>query len=74
MHLHLDGEITVDIAKKLAELQKITLPTYNDHELLDFLSVKDKCKDLDEFLQYFKFPLMLLQTKEGISEAVYLFM
>lgn len=30
LHLHLDGAITVEIAKELARLQDITLPADND--------------------------------------------
>ena len=41
LHAHLDGCITVDIAKKLAALQQITLPAATDEELLSLLSVPD---------------------------------
>ena len=43
LHAHLDGSVTVDIAKKLAALQNIALPTDNDEELLTLLSVPDSC-------------------------------
>ena len=70
LHIHLDGAITLDIAKKLAEIQNITLPTNNDTELEKLLSVPDDCKSLDEFLKCFDFPSSLMQTKEGLSESV----
>lgn len=44
LHAHLDGSVTVDIAKKLAALQNIALPTDNDEELLALLSVPDSCE------------------------------
>lgn len=69
LHLHLDGAITVDIAKQLASLQNINLP-YNDTELERLLTVPDDCESLDKFLECFKLPLTLLQTKEGLTEAV----
>ncbi len=72
LHAHLDGSITVDIAKKLAELQNISLPTKNDKELLSLLSVPESCESLNDFLKCFDLPLTLLQTKEGLTEAVYL--
>lgn len=71
LHLHLDGAITPQIAKKLAVLQKIELP-YEGEQLSRVLSVGEDCQSLNEFLQCFDLPLKLLQTKEGISEAVYL--
>ena len=70
LHLHLDGAITVDIAKKLASLQNIKLPTDDDEELEKLLSVPDDCESLNDFLECFELPLTLLQTPQGLSEAV----
>ena len=70
LHLHLDGAITLDIAKKLASLQNIKLPTDNDEELEALLSVPDDCESLNDFLECFELPLTLLQTPEGLTEAV----
>jgi adenosine deaminase len=70
LHLHLDGAITLDIAKKLASLQNIKLPTDDDEELEKLLSVPDDCESLNDFLECFELPLSLLQTPEGLSEAV----
>jgi len=70
LHLHLDGAITVDIAKKLASLQKIKLPTNDDKKLESLLTVKEDCRNLDDFLNCFGLPVSLLQTYEGIREAV----
>ena len=72
LHAHLDGCITVDIAKKLAALQQITLPAATDEELLSLLSVPDTCENLNDFLKCFDLPLSLLQTEEALEEAVYL--
>ncbi len=70
LHCHLDGSITLDIAKKLAVLQNIELPAKSDDALLEKLSVPEDCESLNDFLQCFGLPLRLLQTKEGITEAV----
>jgi adenosine deaminase len=70
LHLHLDGAITLDIAKKLAALQNIELPKKTDKELQAILSVQENCQSLTHFLECFKVPLSLLQTREGIREAV----
>lgn len=72
LHAHLDGCITVDIARKLAALQQITLPAAKDNELLSLLSVPDSCEDLNDFLKCFDLPLSLLQTEEALEEAVVL--
>ena len=70
LHCHLDGSITLEIAKKLGALQNIELPAKTDEGLLKKLSVPEDCESLNDFLQCFGLPLRLLQTKEGISEAV----
>ena len=72
LHLHLDGAFTVDIAEKLADLQGIELPTRDRNELKRLLTVPEGCANLTEFLNCFELPISLIQTKEGISEAVYL--
>ena len=72
LHLHLDGAITPDIAKDLAALQKIKLPYKDERELEKALMVSKDCRSLNEFLECFKLPCSLLQTKEGIARAVYL--
>lgn len=69
IHLHLDGSITIDILKELARIQEMPLP-YTDDELLDLLQVSDDCSDLNEYLEKFPFPLLFLQTKEGLSKSV----
>ena len=70
LHCHLDGCITVEIAKKLGEIQNIILPAKNDEELLEKLSVPQNCRNLNDFLKCFELPCKLLQTKEAISLAI----
>ena len=71
LHLHLDGAITVEIARRLAALQNIDLPA-DDRELEKRLTVSEGCQNLTEFLECFALPCALLQTPEGLSEALYL--
>lgn len=70
LHLHLDGAITVPIARKLAALQTLTLPSDDGQTLLSLLSVPSDCRSLNDFLKCFSLPLSLMQTREGIREAV----
>ena len=70
LHLHLDGAVTVEIAKQLAELQNIKLPAADDEELKRLLTVPADCESLNDFLECFDLPLSLMQTPEGLSEAV----
>lgn len=70
LHLHLDGAITTEIAKELARLQGITLPAAGGRELRSLLCVPESCESLNDFLKCFELPLTLMQTREGIREAV----
>lgn len=70
LHQHLDGSISVSIAKKLAAMQNIDLP--DENTLAKLLSVEPDCRDLNQYLEKFALPLSLLQTREAISESVYL--
>lgn len=69
LHIHLDGSISVESAKQLAQMQNIPIPQ-SDEELTSKLRVPDSCHDLNEFLEKFDFPCSLIQTKEGLTCAV----
>ena len=70
LHLHLDGALTLEIAKELAAIQNIELPGGSDEELETLLRVPEDCESLNDFLKCFELPLSLMQTPEGLSEAV----
>lgn len=72
LHLHLDGAITLPIAKRLAQLQNQILPVSSDEDLAQLLCIPKSCEDLNEYLKRFDLPISLLQTKESISEAVFM--
>ena len=69
LHLHLDGSMSIQAARKLARLQDITLDM-SDEELRKQLQVEEGCKDLNEYLEKFDFPGKLLQTSVGITESI----
>ena len=53
LHLHLDGAITLPIAKRLAQLQNQTLPASSDEKLAQLLCIPKSCEDLNEYLKPF---------------------
>ncbi|MBE6693565.1 MAG: adenosine deaminase [Ruminococcaceae bacterium] len=68
LHLHLDGSLSADCVRQLGQMQEIDVP---DGDVLDrMLSVSEGCRDLNEYLEKFDFPLSLLQTEEAIAYAV----
>lgn len=70
LHLHLDGAISMESARQLAQMQGIDIPE-SDDDLRKLMRVSPTCKDLNEFLEKFAFPCSLIQTPNGLSTAVY---
>lgn len=70
LHCHLDGSISVEIARKLAALQGISLPSEDEGELEKLFSVPESCESLTEFLKCFEWPGRLLQSQVALREAV----
>lgn len=68
LHLHLDGSLSPDCVRALGKMQGIDVP--DGDELDKMLSVSEGCRDLNEYLEKFAFPLSLLQTEEAIAYAV----
>ena len=68
LHVHLDGSLSLEAVRHLAGMQNIE--TGNDEELTGKLSVSSDCKDLNEYLEKFEFPLQLLQTREAVRYSV----
>ena len=68
LHLHLDGALSIDNCKKIAKIQNINIP--DDNEISKMMTVSEDCNDLNEFLTKFDFALSLLQTPEGIENAI----
>ncbi len=71
LHLHLDGSLDVNMVKRLADIDDISLDL-SDSEIKSRLSVSEGCRDLNEYLEKFDFPCSLLQTEAQISESVYM--
>lgn len=63
LHIHLDGSLDINNVslktnKSISELQKIMM-------------VKEECKDLNEYLEKFDYPISIMQTKEELEESMY---
>ena len=65
LHLHLDGSMSVAMARRIAEAGGMELDL-SDDELRERLTVHEDCRDLNEYLARFDFPLSLLQTRDQL--------
>lgn len=69
LHLHLDGSLSLQTVRELAAMQGLVLPA-DDGELVAQLRVDAGCRDLNDYLAKFPFPVSLLQTADAIRTAV----
>lgn len=68
LHLHLDGSLSIDVVRTLAEGIGYDFGGKNIKELL---SVGDHCESLPEYLKCFDLPGLLLQTEAALELAAY---
>lgn len=70
LHLHLDGSMTADEVIHLAERARIEIGDNSRESVRRRLSVPKSCKSLNDYLNAFTLPNLVLQTAYGISYAV----
>lgn len=70
LHLHLDGSLSPELVKQLAELQNVPLPTESLGDLEKLLSVPPDCDNLNQYLRCFELPVSVLQSGEALTMAV----
>lgn len=66
LHLHLDGSLSRESVTELCSMQGLEIP----NNLKELLCCPKDCRDLNEYLRCFEFPLTLLQTEDAITYAV----
>lgn len=71
LHLHFDGSLFPRTILELAREQQISLPAEDPDELKLFLTAPEDCESLNEYLEKFDLPLLVLQTKEAIRKGMY---
>lgn len=67
LHLHIDGSISRENAKRLAAMQGLPVPA--DAELDRLMRAPDDCRDLNDYLKCFDYQLTLLQSAEALEEC-----
>ena len=69
LHCHLDGSLRVSTILELAAHQKVELPANNHEDLHNILAIKEKMKNLEEYLEIFDITLSVLQTPEALKRV-----
>ena len=71
LHCHLDGSLRVSTIIDLASHQKDELPAKNHEDLHNILAIKEKMKNLEEYLEIFDITLSVLQTPESLMRVAF---
>jgi len=71
LHLHLDGSLSARTILNLAKEENITLPADTEEGLCPYITAQMDCKSLNEYLQCFELPLLVLQTGNCLEIAAY---
>ena len=61
LHLHLDGSVMIETAKKLCNK--------NIDEIKSEMIANKECENLSDYLTKFSFPISIMQTKEELEEV-----
>ena len=69
LHLHLDGSIPAQAMWELAAEGGITLPAATPEEWQQYLIRTADCRDVNEYLARFEYPLQMLQTAENLARV-----
>ena len=65
LHLHLDGSLKADDMLQMARMEGVEIPT--DREVLKHMLIcPEVCQSLNEYLECFKLPLSVMQTRNTI--------
>jgi len=70
LHCHLDGSISLEVIRQLAEMANIVVPV-SDKELKQLVVAPENAESLMDYLKTFDFVRPLLQTKEALHLAAY---
>ena len=69
LHLHLDGSLRPETVWELAKEQGVELPAKSAEEVKYMMEVPEDCKTLEEYLERFDLPLLVLQKADAIERV-----
>ena len=71
LHLHLDGSLRPETVWELAKEQGVELPAKSAEEVKYKMEVPEDCKTLEEYLERFDLPLLVLQRVDAIERVTF---
>ena len=71
LHLHLDGSLRPETVWELAKEQGVELPAKSAEEVKYKMEVPEDCKTLEEYLERFDLPLLVLQRADAFERVTF---
>ena len=71
LHCHLDGSLRPESVVDIAKRESIDLGVEGIENVRHAMAAPSECTSLDEYLERFKLPLMVMQSKYAIQRVVY---
>ena len=71
LHCHLDGSLRPESVADIAKIENIDLGIEGIENIRHAMAAPNECTSLDEYLERFKLPLMVMQSKYAIKRVVY---
>lgn len=69
LHMHLDGSIPPMTMWELAAQEGVSLPVETPAQWEEYLVRTADCRDVNEYLARFEYPLQMLQTSENLTRV-----
>ncbi|WP_026564578.1 adenosine deaminase [Bacillus sp. UNC41MFS5] len=71
LHCHLDGSLRPETILDIAKRDGISLPSMNRDEILKELIAPLECESLDEYLEKFSIPNLVMQSEENLRRITF---
>lgn len=71
LHCHLDGSLRPETIIEIARREGITLPSFEIEEIQKELIAPLECESLDEYLERFTIPNLVMQSKENLRRITF---
>ncbi|WP_160723647.1 adenosine deaminase [Bacillus sp. USDA818B3_A] len=71
LHCHLDGSVRIETIIEIAQKEGIQLPSFDKKELQKELIAPMECDSLEEYLQRFSLPNLIMQSKKNLRRITF---
>lgn len=71
LHCHLDGSVRPETIIDIAKKENIQIPSYEMNEVEEMIIAPIDCKSLEEYLDRFQIPIMVMQSKESLTRLAF---